>query len=102
MSLFQCEKCGCAESTAFAPRKMAAYLFDWSAAPEDEGKLLCSACAPARYSDKKKNHYGRWHDRFIRWYLPLGMFKTNRVGDLEHIETGDTDYKKYALRFEVE
>jgi hypothetical protein len=29
--------------------------------------------------------------------LPIGMFKTNQRGNLEHIETGSEDCRAYAL-----
>jgi hypothetical protein len=30
-------------------------------------------------------------------FLPLGMFRTARNGNLEHVETGDQDFRKYAV-----
>ena len=99
MSLFQCECCGCCENTAYSLQgfKMFADGFDWSYAPEREGKLLCSACGPSHYKSGKPSGYGKWHNRFPRTYLPLGMFRKARNGNLEHIETGDQDYHKYRI-----
>jgi hypothetical protein len=45
----------------------------------------------------KLNQARTWHDVFPRVFLPLGMFKTARNGNLEHVETGDQDFRKYAL-----
>lgn len=74
-----------------------AKLFDWSGMPHLKGKLLCSACGPTHYNDGSQTNYGRWHNRFPRTYLPKGMFHTNRVGNLEHNETGSTNLSLYAL-----
>ena len=73
MSLYQCEQCGAKENTA-----VGAY---WG-----REKKICSQCDT-----------GVWHNRFPRIVLPMGMFKTNKEGNLAHIETGDTDVKKYAI-----
>ncbi len=100
MSLFQCELCGCAENTALSFQGCASWFadqFDWSRIEDRKGKKLCSACAPAYFKDNSTSGLGAWHGQFTRTFLPLGMFKTNRQGNLEHIKTGDTDYKKYAL-----
>ncbi|MNF51123.1 hypothetical protein D3C84_324350 [compost metagenome] len=99
MSLFQCQLCGCAENTAlsyqgFAP--MAKY-FDWAGLEDLKGKLLCSACGPIHHSDGTPTEKAGWHGRFPRVFLPLGMFKTNSVGNLAHIETGDEDFRKYGI-----
>lgn len=102
MSLFQCEVCGCCENTALACQgfKGITECFDWGYAPEREGKLLCSACGPTKHRDGTQTKYGGWHDRFERVFLPLGQFKTNRVGNLEHIATGDENYRAYAIQQE--
>lgn len=100
MSLFQCEQCGCVENTALSCQGIGTFLedsFDWSEFPDRQGKKLCSACAPSKFSDGKPSELGKWHGRFDRKFLPMGMFKTNRVGNLEHIETGDSNYNKYVL-----
>ena len=72
MSLFQCEKCGARENTALAQ--------NWL----DDGEI-CSECRT-----------GQWHGVFEKIVLPMGMFKTARNGNLEHIETGEQDYRKYV------
>lgn len=99
MSLFQCEVCGCRENTALACQGFywMTDLFDWSYAPDREGKKLCSACGPTHYKSGKPSEWGSWHGKFERVFLPLGMFKTGRRGGLAHIETGDVDYHKYAI-----
>lgn len=101
MSLFQCEVCGCCENTALASQgfKMSFMrkLFDWSYAPEREGKLLCSVCGPVKYRDGKDTKYGKWHDEFPRNFLPMGQFKTNDRGNLEHIEDGSEDFMMYEI-----
>jgi hypothetical protein len=100
MSLFQCEVCGCVENTACASQGIKGYaerFFDWEGFEDKKGKLLCSVCAPTKYKDGKSTEFGKWHNNFNRKFLPMGMFKTNRVGNLEHIETGEEDYNKYIL-----
>lgn len=100
MSLFQCEKCGCVENTALSSQGFNGFfekLYDWSYAPERKGMKLCSACGPVKYSDGEDTEYGGWHNVFPRVYLPVGKFKTNREGNLEHVETGETDYQPYVI-----
>lgn len=99
MSLFQCEHCGCCENTALASQgfQMFADHYDWAGIEDRRGKRLCSACGPSKYTDGNKAQGGRWHNEFPRVYLSLGKFKTGRNGNLEHIETGDQDFRKYAL-----
>lgn len=99
MSLFQCEQCGCAENTACACQGCKGYpetFFDWTGFEDRKGKMLCSACAPTKYSDGSPTKFGEWHDEFPRIFLPMGMFKTNRNGNLEHVVTGSTNFKEYA------
>ena len=100
MSLFQCEYCGCVENTAcsFQGIKPMPEDFDFTGIEDRRDKLLCSACAPTRFTDGGSTGLGKWHERFKRTFLPLGKFKTNRVGNLEHIETGDDDYRKYEIQ----
>ena len=99
MSLFQCEHCGCAENTALSAQgfRMMRRIFDWSYASEREGLLLCSACGPSNYNDGSRTGFGSWHGEFRRVFLPLGMFRTNERGDLEHKESGDTDFESYEI-----
>lgn len=100
MSLFQCQVCGCVENTACSSQgfKLLTEIFDWSYAPERQGLLLCSACGPVAYRDGNPNdNGGQWHGRFPRVFLPLGQFQTASNGNLEHIETGDQDYQKFAI-----
>lgn len=81
MSLFQCTECGCVENTACCHY--------WTLIGIDKKPPVCSACDP---------EIGKWHDRFKRMFLPKGMFETNKVGNLSHIETGDDDYRKYEIK----
>jgi hypothetical protein len=100
MSLYQCEQCGCVENTALACQGCNGYaeqFFDWAGFEDRKGKLLCSACAPTRHSDGSPTEFGKWHGQFTRTYLPLGMFRTNREGSLAHVETGDTNFRTYAI-----
>ena len=100
MSLFQCEHCGCVENTALACQGIKGFpekWFDWEGFEDRKGKLLCSVCAPTKHSDGTPTEYGKWHGEFKRTFLPMGMFKTNEVGNLEHIETGETDYREYEI-----
>lgn len=100
MSLFQCEYCGCVENTALSTQGFTGRfqaLFDWSYAPERAGKRLCSACGPVKYHNGEPTEYGKWHNVFARQYLPLGKFKTNDQGNLEYVETGETDYQNYLV-----
>lgn len=100
MSLFQCEVCGCCENTALSCQGFQ-YIedcFDWAYAPERMGKKLCSACGPTHYAEGEGlPHYGKWHGQFERVFLPMGMFKTNRKGNLEHIETRSENFRQYAI-----
>lgn len=100
MSLFQCEHCGCVENTALACQGFKGFAeqwFDWTGIEDRKGKLLCSACGPTTDSDGEPTPFGTWHDKFKRTFLPKGMFKTNSVGNLEHIETGEEDFRKYEI-----
>jgi hypothetical protein len=103
MSLYQCEHCGCCENTArgcYWSVKIEPELFDWTGIEDRRAKHLCSACGPARYRDGTMTGHGSWHGKFARTFLPMGMFKTNRVGNLEHVETGSEDFRAYALSAE--
>lgn len=87
MSLFQCEECGCVENTALAAqgfRGLFERYFDWSYAPERQGKLLCSVCGPTHYNDSSPTKFGKWHGEFTRHYLPLGEYETCPKGNLQH------------------
>ena len=68
MSIFKCEKCGCAENTALGwywARKMVADDADWSEVGEEyKGKALCSECAPKFYKDGTPTGFGKWHGHF--------------------------------------
>jgi hypothetical protein len=100
MSLFQCEVCGCCENTALACQgfKFIDDCFDWAYAPERQGLKICSACGPVLYANNEgPTEYGKWHDRFPRTFLPLGQFHTNRVGNLEHTESGSEDFRAFTI-----
>ena len=98
MSLFQCENCGCVENTALS-NQGAQFTdgYDWSGIEHLKGKYLCSVCGPKFYDSGKRTIFGEWHNRFKRVFLPIGMFQTNSCGNLEHIETGDEDFRKYEI-----
>lgn len=99
MSLFQCEHCGCCENTALSAHigKHMPELFDWTGIEDRKGKALCSACGPTKYRSGEPTEYGEWHGEFDRVFLPMGEFKTNQRGNLEHIETGSEDFRKFEL-----
>lgn len=98
MSLFQCENCGCQENTALSCQgfKWMEHYFSWKGIEHLKGKRLCSACGPTCYASGRLTEFGKWHGRFTRKYLPKGMFKTNREGNLEHIETGEPPKAYYS------
>ena len=102
MSLFQCENCGCCENTALSSQGCNGIFeefFDWSYAPERQGMKLCSACAPINYSGEEgETGFGKWHGKFKRTFLPKGQFKTNGVGNLEHIETGCENFSRFEIK----
>ncbi len=62
MSLYQCHYCGARENTALA---------EWFWLGTDK---KCSECQT-----------GKWHGEFPKLVLPLGEFKTNQRGNLEHV-----------------
>ena len=68
MSIFKCEKCGCAENTALGwywAAKVCAEDADWSEVGEEyKGKHLCSECAPKYYKDGTPTGLGKWHGHF--------------------------------------
>ncbi len=104
MSLFQCENCGCVENTACADQGFTlSDCYDWSYDESLKGKKVCRACGPKNREGGGKmtcdlwGDYGVWHNEFDRIFLPLGQFKTASNGNLEHVETGCQDFRKYAL-----
>ncbi len=100
MSLFQCENCGCVENTACSLQGIKPIddgCFDFTGIEERKNKLLCSECAPSKFTDGSNTGLGEWHNEFNKKILPIGKFKTNKVGNLEHVDTGDEDYSKYVI-----
>lgn len=100
MSLFQCERCGCAENTALSDQGVKGFTeewYCWDGIEDRKGKLLCSACGPPKHDDGSPSGLGEWHGEFERIFLPIGRFKTNNEGNLVHTRTGSTDYHKYNL-----
>jgi hypothetical protein len=100
LSLFQCENCGCCENTAVSHQGCYGYFaksLDWSEFPDREGKRVCSACAPKTFKNGESTGLGKWHNKFKRIFLPKGMFKTNQVGNLEHVETGSERFREYEI-----
>jgi hypothetical protein len=102
VSLYQCEHCGCCENTALGMQPATPpKWFDWTGIEDRRGKHLCSACMPELYSKGERvSKAGGWHGQFDRVFLPKGKFRTNRVGNLEHIETGSEDFRAHALQSE--
>lgn len=102
MSLFQCQNCGCADNTSLTYHGFNMWFvddYDWTGIEERKGKKLCSACGPLKFkSGALTEKGGKWHNAFPRIFLPLGMFKTNSKGNLEHIETGSTRYYEYGIQ----
>lgn len=103
MSLFQCEVCGCRENTALSWHGFRMFRddIDWAYAPEREGLRLCSACGPTQFKSGEPTDCGVWHGQFERVFLPLGMFVTSQRGGLAHKDTGDENYRAYAIDQEV-
>jgi hypothetical protein len=52
---------------------------------------------PTRYSDGSVASKAGWHGQFERVFLPMGAFKTNQRGNLEHIETGSEDFGSFRI-----
>lgn len=73
-------------------------FFDWTGLEDRQDLQLCSACGPSRHRDGSPTEFGRWHDQFERTFLPKGLFKTNQRGNLEHVETGNEDFRAFALK----
>lgn len=99
MSLYQCEYCGCMENTALGcyHSRRNTKLFNWDGMEDRAGMALCSACGPLKFSSGSNTDFGKWHGKFDRIYLPKGQFRTNSKGNLEHIETGDTNIRRFQL-----
>jgi len=99
MSLFQCEVCGCVENTGLSSQGFTGVyegFFDWVGIEDRRGKRLCSACGPTRSASGNQTEFGKWHGIFARTYLPKGQFRT-APGGLEHVLTGERDYRRFAL-----
>lgn len=89
MSMFQCQRCGCAENTACSSQGFEdVTLFDWSGIENRKGLKLCSACGPSTYANGESTAYGKWHRRFARIFFPCNQFQTDRSGDLRHVSLG--------------
>lgn len=100
MGSFICENCNCVENTACAPGPRGARkpeLYDWSGIESLKGLCLCSACAPTHFNNGVPTKWGKWHNRFTRYYLDPKLFIRNSVGLLEHKETGETDLRPYYI-----
>jgi hypothetical protein len=102
MSIFQCENCGCAENTVYGEAFYDPKWFDWTGIEERKGLKLCSACSPTSFSEGTPTKWkGKWHNQYPRIFLEKGMWKTNGVGNLEHIDLHVTNYWDFALNKEV-
>ncbi len=75
MSLFQCTKCGCIENTAVSM---------YHTQIIEKKPVECSACAP-----NPSMGVDGWHNKFLRTYLPKGMFITDHEGNLVHKDTSE-------------
>jgi len=87
--LFQCQHCGCKENTALASQGCDGYavtFFDWTGLEDRRGKKICSACAPTKFNDGTPSGLGKWHGVFPREFLEMGIYRTDRQGNLERIE----------------
>jgi hypothetical protein len=73
------------------------YFFDWTGIEDRKGKHLCSACGPLKFKDGTPTEFGCWHGQFDRVFLPLGKFRTNQCGNLEHVETGSERFRAYVI-----
>lgn len=105
MSLFQCEVCGCCENTSCAGQGCNGYaetFYDWTGFEDRKGKKLCSVCAPTKHADGAPTKFGKWHGLFERRFLPMGMFKTAKNGNLEHKKTGEQTYQPYIIKGSAE
>jgi len=101
MSLFQCQNCGCCENTALANQGFPSHnveYFSWGKIADRKNKRLCSACGPSTYKGGKPTKYGKWHGKFDRVFLPMGEFRTNQKGNLEHTKTGSEDFRSFAIK----
>lgn len=93
MSLFQCAKCGCRENTALSDQGFIfTSSYNWTGLEDFKGQKLCCVCGPTKHCDDTPvSKAGKWHERFPRRFLPKGMFKTARDGNLENVQTGEQD-----------
>ena len=66
------------------------------ASPADRGGYGDDA-ATSTFTGAGNRIERQWHGRFERVFLPMGMFKMNRIGNLEHIETGSEDFRAFAI-----
>lgn len=123
MSIFQCNKCGCAENTALTRcyhctlnreeehPAITSYREIVGLKPGERFGHYCSACCPVWFTEKgdygvgpnpkpsadKWEGGGLWHGRWERMFLPLGEFETNQVGNLQRKGTTDDQVSKWAI-----
>jgi len=88
MSLFQCENCGCKENTAVSLQGDAGMdwmqdEFKWDGIEDRIGKRLCSVCSPEFFTDGTGTGLGKWHGKFERIFLDMGMYYTDGNGNLK-------------------
>ena len=106
MSIFQCDKCGCSDNTACGNNYHTRYNNEkWFGIKK--GLKLCTACTPSHTLDGQlvDERSGKWHNEWQRVFLPKGEFFTNQEGNLEHKETGLSEFefiKKYPERISYE
>lgn len=128
MSLFQCDKCGCAENTSTAggyhgrglvmrdPVVLNSYREVLGLKEDEPYGYYCCVCNPEWFtlagaygigprpadptSYRRGEDGGVWHGYFPRRFLPKGLFHTDEDGNLAHMETLETNYIKYELEQE--
>lgn len=117
MSLFQCDRCGCVENSACSDGYLMRFMFDETdpavvksyreavgLADGEEFGCYCCVCSPIQYTADERayapfqeEHRNKWHNMFSRVFLPIGEWETDKVGNLRHKKTGETNYKKHGL-----
>lgn len=89
MSIYQCDKCGCAENTALGWYHCRNKSERMLGAEFKDGTKLCSSCSPSMFADGSNfSKGGGWHNQFTRTFLPKGVCFTNMDGNLECKNSG--------------
>lgn len=98
MAIYQCEYCGCVESTntSSGHKIKDTANVDWSKHQNKKGKILCSSCSPTHLKDGTPTGEGQWHNEFPQRYLKIGEWETNSDGNLEHKKLKETNYLSHT------